>query len=288
MSEENTDPDTSTSEETTDPDTSTEDQIGDLEIAAPEESVPVAGAAPGAPQAASLGPRTFPQHYTLLLGFVFVFVGAISVWEREHVFGKDALVVCLQAVHARRGELAPVGVDQQHAEALCLQRLGNRAAPGVCPDQQHALGVWVGHAQPMRNQRRGDAVERDRADDDQKREGNQHARLRVSRALQPQGEHGADGRCHDAARGHHGAKRHFPAGQPGPDRRHQHGDRPHQHDENRKEPDESPELPPGWHSSEEERSHFRRDGLHAKKVLPAEPRRASERLAQDQRPVSCW
>ena len=43
-SEETKDPDTG--EETRDPDTSTEDQIGDLEIAAPKESVPVAGAAP--------------------------------------------------------------------------------------------------------------------------------------------------------------------------------------------------------------------------------------------------
>ena len=75
------------SEETTDPDTSTEDQIGDLEIAAPEESVPVAEPAP--PEAQPPGPRTFPQHYTLLLGFVFLLVGSISIWEREHIFGKD-------------------------------------------------------------------------------------------------------------------------------------------------------------------------------------------------------
>ena len=90
MSEETKDPDASeetkdpdTGEESRDPDTSTEDQIGDLEIAAPEESVPVAGAAPpDAPPAGPPGPRTFPQHYTLLLGSIFIFVGAISVWER--------------------------------------------------------------------------------------------------------------------------------------------------------------------------------------------------------------
>lgn len=74
------------SEETTDPDTSTEDQIGELEIAEQKESV---SEAEPAPPEAPPGPRTFPQHYTLLLGFVFVLVGAISVWEREHVFGRD-------------------------------------------------------------------------------------------------------------------------------------------------------------------------------------------------------
>jgi hypothetical protein len=29
----------------------------------------------------------FPQHYTILFGAVMVFVGAISVWERERIFG---------------------------------------------------------------------------------------------------------------------------------------------------------------------------------------------------------
>jgi len=80
------------SEETTDPDTSTEDQIGDLELGPPEvtnEDVPVAGAAiPDLPRAAPQGPRSFPQHYTLLLGSVFVLAASLTVWERGHVFGK--------------------------------------------------------------------------------------------------------------------------------------------------------------------------------------------------------
>lgn len=96
----------------TNPDTNTDDEIGGLDIPNPEvqEAIPVAETAPvdspagSAPSAGSsaaalegdtpsspapTGPRVFPQHYSLLFGSVVVLVGAMSVWERAHVFGVD-------------------------------------------------------------------------------------------------------------------------------------------------------------------------------------------------------
>jgi hypothetical protein len=67
------------------PDTDT----GDIEVPA---AIPVAEAAGGAAQPApaeAAGPRVFAQHYSILLGSSLVLVGAITVWEREHVFGKE-------------------------------------------------------------------------------------------------------------------------------------------------------------------------------------------------------
>jgi len=42
---------------------------------------------PAAPVAAAAPPRAFPQHYRLLFGSFCVLIGAMTVWEREHVFG---------------------------------------------------------------------------------------------------------------------------------------------------------------------------------------------------------
>jgi hypothetical protein len=67
------------------PDTDT----GDIEVPA---AIPVAEAAGGGaqpPPAEPAGPRVFPQHYSILLGASLVLVGAFTVWEREHVFGKE-------------------------------------------------------------------------------------------------------------------------------------------------------------------------------------------------------
>ena len=44
-------------------------------------------APPPAPPAGPPGPRNLPQHFSLLFGSICVLVGALSVWEREHVFG---------------------------------------------------------------------------------------------------------------------------------------------------------------------------------------------------------
>jgi predicted small integral membrane protein len=88
--EEHKEPDTS------DPDTNTDDEIGDLQISESEEvqeAIPVAEEPPPPPEqpapALPPGPRTFPQHYTLLFASVMVAVAAMAVWERAHVFGKD-------------------------------------------------------------------------------------------------------------------------------------------------------------------------------------------------------
>jgi hypothetical protein len=86
----------------TNPDTNTDDEIGGLDIPNPEvrEAIPVAEGAPvessppasedeAPPPPAPTGPRVFPQHYSILFGSVVVLVGAMSVWERAHVFGVD-------------------------------------------------------------------------------------------------------------------------------------------------------------------------------------------------------
>jgi len=46
-------------------------------------------APPPAAPAAGGPPRAFPQHYRLLFGAVCVFFGAMTVWERAHVFGAE-------------------------------------------------------------------------------------------------------------------------------------------------------------------------------------------------------
>jgi len=82
-----------------DPDTNTDDNLADLELSKPSfpETVPVAEPAgtaeetradePAPPLAP--GPRTFPQHYTLLFGSILVMVSGLAVWERAHVFGAE-------------------------------------------------------------------------------------------------------------------------------------------------------------------------------------------------------
>lgn len=78
-------------EDHTDHDTSTDDEVGDLELGEPE-AIPVAEAPPlSAPSGPTppVGTRTFPQHYSLLFGAVMVLVASLSVWEREHVLGRQ-------------------------------------------------------------------------------------------------------------------------------------------------------------------------------------------------------
>ena len=55
-----------------------------IEVAPPA----VADAPPPAP-AAPPAVRNVPEHFSLLFGLVCVFVGAMSVWEREHIFGME-------------------------------------------------------------------------------------------------------------------------------------------------------------------------------------------------------
>jgi len=54
-----------------------------------EVAPPAADDAPPPAPPQQAGPRTMPQHYSLLFACFTVFIGAISVWEREHVFGAE-------------------------------------------------------------------------------------------------------------------------------------------------------------------------------------------------------
>ena len=69
-----------------------EGENADSEAAAPthiEVAPPASDDAPPPAQPPQAGPRTLPQHFSLLFANFVVFVGAISVWEREHVFGME-------------------------------------------------------------------------------------------------------------------------------------------------------------------------------------------------------
>ena len=59
------------------------------------EAIPVAEPpapeAPAAPAAAPEGPRIFPQQYTMLFANTCILVGALTVWERQHVTGRPDL-----------------------------------------------------------------------------------------------------------------------------------------------------------------------------------------------------
>ena len=72
------------SEEKTDTDMDFEPAVSADSVSEGKEDAP-----PPPPQEPGAGPRTFPQQYTMLLGCVLVLVASLSVWEREHVFGKD-------------------------------------------------------------------------------------------------------------------------------------------------------------------------------------------------------
>lgn len=54
-----------------------------------EVAPPATDDGPPPPPPSQAGPRTLPQHFSLLFANFVVFVGAISVWEREHVFGME-------------------------------------------------------------------------------------------------------------------------------------------------------------------------------------------------------
>jgi len=54
-----------------------------------EVAPPAAEDAPPPPPPQQAGPRSLPQHFSLLFANFVVFIGAISVWEREHVFGME-------------------------------------------------------------------------------------------------------------------------------------------------------------------------------------------------------
>ncbi len=72
------------SEEKTDTDMDFEPAVSADSVAEGKEDAPQPP--PAEPTA---GPRTFPQQYTMLFGCVLVLIATLSVWEREHVFGKD-------------------------------------------------------------------------------------------------------------------------------------------------------------------------------------------------------
>jgi len=54
-----------------------------------EVAPPMAVDAPPPVPAGPPGVRNVPEHFSLLFGIVCVFVGAMSVWEREHIFGME-------------------------------------------------------------------------------------------------------------------------------------------------------------------------------------------------------
>ena len=72
------------SEEKTDTDMDFEPAVSADSVAEGKEDAPQ----PPPPESTT-GPRTFPQQYTMLFGCVLVLIATLSVWEREHVFGKD-------------------------------------------------------------------------------------------------------------------------------------------------------------------------------------------------------
>jgi hypothetical protein len=66
------------------------DAAAETKVDDPVIDEPPPAAEPPAPAlVAPVGPRSFPQHYTLLLGAVFVAIAGMTVWEREAVFGAE-------------------------------------------------------------------------------------------------------------------------------------------------------------------------------------------------------
>ena len=156
-------------DETHDPDTSTEDQIGDLEINSGGD-IPVAeAAAPDAPPAAA-GPRTFPQHYTLLMGGVFVFAASQADWERAHVFGQTTngtgmahgtflmalsiYVVLVAILNILHGRLKGHAVRVHHGRRRAVprhQEVLRHDRPGRVPEpRRHPRQVQGGRDRPGR------------------------------------------------------------------------------------------------------------------------------------------
>ncbi|MHC4954546.1 MAG: hypothetical protein ACYTGZ_11715 [Planctomycetota bacterium] len=80
-----TDPNNELPEESTPVDESSGAGMAHIEVAPPVAEE----AGPPPPPPPSAGPRSFPQHFSLLFASILCLIGTMSVWEREHIYGME-------------------------------------------------------------------------------------------------------------------------------------------------------------------------------------------------------
>ncbi|MNF90542.1 hypothetical protein D3C84_731090 [compost metagenome] len=105
-----------------------------------------------------------------------------------------------QTVHARRANILPARIRQQHSTAQLLQGFAQGTCRGVGADDQKAAGRRFGDFQQARQWPGRGTLQHHRADDHRKRQRHQQQRAFESGLIQANGENRRNRRRHDSAR----------------------------------------------------------------------------------------